>query len=270
MCTNQYSSLLIGTFSRPSTAGYESDNIDEFDESEDRLENNVDENGNYRNENAPKGSLAQNKTRSKTQGSDPRKPARNESAVSKGSNAVTTRAHNSTLTSKVFAMEENLKRLQSIVGSLISQIDGNSNMLDSMDLSTLLGQLQENTDQNIAPNTLEYTSNDRIQPRGRNTSMRLGNEQDDGSNVEHGCTKENMCEVSGKSSRRRAVSQPLPTSAKQKPVPSRSKTASTLLGNKQLARQGSVLEKLKRRRFVPTIDEEASQAEHGMKGVNVE
>jgi hypothetical protein len=178
----------------------------------------------------------------KLQTIDPPKLKRSESAFSKVSN-VSVHAHNSTLSSKVFLLEENLKRLQNIVCSLIPQVDANNNVTDIHDNST--------------------------QYRERSTSMGLiRHEQVKGSKIDSGHTTESMSEGLAESALKRPVTQPVVASANRKPEFPRSKTTGLLVRkNKPLIRQGSMPLKLKPRQCVSTIHEEVQQGEHGIEEV---
>ena len=177
---------------------------------------------------------------------DTPKLKRSESGFSNVSN-ISTHARNSTLASKVFALEENLKRLQSIVGSLISQVDANNNVLNSD-----LGQVEANTGH---PRPLGKIGNSSIQYRESVTSLEPGREWVDDSNFVGDLT--------------RPATQPVLASSKLAPILSRSKTAGfSVKKNKQLRRQGSLPLNLKTRRFVPTISEETQLGEHMIREVN--
>ena len=183
---------------------------------------------------------------------EPPKLTRSESAFSN----ISKNGHNSTLSSKVFSLEENLKRLQSIVGSLISQVDGNSNVI-------LPGQFGE-VNHDTADLTLSNIRDNSAQYRERSGSMGTGHDQFGGSRLDSG-------RVGGRKSDselRRPVTQPVLTSSKRKPELPRSKTAAfSERRNKPLIRQGSTPIKLKLRQFVPTIVEETQQGERGIEKV---
>ena len=188
---------------------------------------------------------------------EPPKIKRSESAFSN----ISKNAHNSTLSSKVFVLEENLKRLQGIVGSLISQVDGNDNVIQPGRLSQVIHDTEDpKTFANIHDNSAEY--------RERSTSMGIGHEQLGGLTLDSGRIGESMSEFQAESALRRPVTQPVLASANRKPEIPRSKTADySQRRNRPLIRQSSVPIKLKPRQFVPTIAEETQQGEHGMEGV---
>ena len=189
-------------------------------------------------------------TSSKRQTMEPPKLTRSESAFSN----ISKNAHNSTLSSKVFALEENLKRLQSIVGSLISQVDGNSNVILPGQLGEVNHDTADLTSSNIRDNSAHY--------RKRSTSMGTGHEQFGGSRLDSGRVGERKSD----SELRRPVTQPV--SSKRKPELPRSKTANiSERRNKPLIRQDSMPIKLKPRQFVPTIAEETQQGERGIEKV---
>ena len=180
------------------------------------------------------------------------------------------KAHSSTLASKVFSLEENLKRLQNIVGSLISQVDPNNTVIASD--PELLGQAGNNTDH---PQTLANIQSDLSQYGLRSTSVGLGHEKIGDSKLDSGHTIENMSEIFAE---KRPVTQPVPaspTSRKSSVLP-RSKTAGfSVKKDKRLSRQSSLPLKSKSRQFVPTIPEEGQhvmdeQSEHGIQGVTRE
>ena len=188
---------------------------------------------------------------------EPPKIKRSESAFSN----ISKNAHNSTLSSKVFVLEENLKRLQGIVGSLISQVDGNDNVIQPGRLSQVIHDTEDlKTFANIHDNSAEY--------RERSTSMGIGHEQLGGLTLDSGRIGESMSEFQAESALRRPVTQPVLASANRKPEIPRSKTADySQRRNKPLIKQSSMPIKLKPRQFVPTIAEETQQDERGIEGV---
>jgi hypothetical protein len=205
------------------------------------IENEDDVNENDTKHHETNENSGKQETQTKLQTIDPPKLKRSESAFSKVSN-VSVHAHNSTLSSKVFLLEENLKRLQNIVGSLIPQVDANNNVTA------------------IHDNFTQY--------RERSTSMGLRHEQVKGSKVDSGHTTESMSEGLAESALKRPVTQPVVASENRKPEFPRSKTTGILVRkNKPLIRQGSMPLKLKPRQFVPTIHEEVQQGEHGIEEV---
>ena len=221
-------------------------------------EDNVKENDTKQHETNEKSEKHETQTHAQT--IEPTKLKRSESAFSKVSN-VSTNAHNSTLSSKVFLLEENLKRLQNIVGSLISQDGANNNVVVWNPGQP--GQAESITGHPKTPADISYDS---TQYRERSTSIGLGHNQVGGSKLDSGHTTENMSEVQAK---KRPVTQPVLTSANRKSVPSRSKTAGfSARKDKQLTRQSSMPLKFKSRQFVPpTIHEEVRQGEHWIEGV---
>lgn len=255
LCRNFISIYTIFSYSDEPTKA----RATEENETIDTVENgcNARQNENDTEDHETNDSSKMHETQSKSQTMEPPKLKRSESAFSN----ISKNAHSSTLSSKVFALEENLKRLQSIVGSLISHVDGNNNVIPQGQLDQLLYETGDTkTFANIHDNPAQYGE--------RSTTMGVGYEQFDGSALDSGRIGESMSVVQAESALRRPVTQPVLTSANRKPEIRRSKTADySERRNKPLIRQGSMPIKFKPRQFVPTIAEETQQGEHGIEGV---
>ena len=197
----------------------------------------------------------------------PSKLKRSESAFSKVSN-VSISARNASLSSKVFVLEENLKSLQNIVGSLISQVDANNNIAHSMsgtpDVDAVDGVGGPKISTDIRGCSLQTV----VQCRDRSTSMGLGYEQVSSRQASNRPREKNASTPVDESGPQRPATQPQLPTRNPKPDFPRSKTAGFLARkNKKLIRQGSLPVKFNPRQPVPTITEEPEQGRDGTEGV---